>query len=158
MLQFIWKSRRRRIATVGVVLSLAATGAAVAALVIYSGLSGQTSGTIETATTNSAFSIQNEGSAANIPVGGSASAEVRFTNTDPTATHTLTAISGTFSSNPSQCASHLSYAFNGNPVGLTLGAGQAATFGITYSADASVPVAACSGATWSVDWTGQTNP
>jgi hypothetical protein len=98
---------------------------AVAAFVIFTGASGSTSGTIETATINAAITVSENNAGSPVAVGGSNSgSSLKLQNVD-TAAHTLTALTGTYSSTPSQCASHLSYSFGGsNPVGTSLIPGQ----------------------------------
>lgn len=155
----LFGSRKRRIIAAAAVLgALATTGLAVAAFVLFTGASGSTSGTIETATINAAITVAENNAGSPVPVGGSNSgSSLKLQNVD-TAAHQLNTLTGTFSSSPSQCASHLSYSMGGsNPVGTSLNPGQTLIVPITYSADATVP-AACSAATWTLAWTGTTSP
>lgn len=157
-LKSLFRTRRRRVAAIAASLGLlATTGVAVAAFVFFTGASGTTQGTIETATLNTAITVSEFAAPPPIPVGGSSNGTTRLQNVD-TVAHTLTALTGVFSSTPSQCAQYLSYSFGGsNPVGTPLNAGQSLNVPTTYSATAAVP-ASCSAATWSVAWTGTTSP
>lgn len=155
--RWVWATRARKVTTLGSLAAFAVASTAVAAFIFFSGASGTTQGTIETATINAALTVSEFAAPSPVPVGGSTTATVKIKNVD-TATHTLTALTGAFSSSPSQCASHLSYTWpGGTPVGTQYLAGQTVNTQIAYAADASTPQS-CSAATWTVAWTGTTNP
>jgi hypothetical protein len=93
-----------------------------------------------------------------VPVGGSVQSTITITNQDNTNSHTLETLQGTFSSSPASAASHLSYTLlDPTPDNSVFSPGQSATFAIRYSVDATMPAEA-SGGSWTLTWTGITNP
>lgn len=155
MRRFLFGSKRRKLLSILATFVLL-TGTAIAAFVIYSGVQGSGSGAFSAA--------QQAGAAVNITAsfpdidgpGASVGASANVTNLDPGLAHSVTAISAAFSSTPSSCAAHLSFA----PVdALPWAVPAAATVNkfVSVTAGAGIPNE-CAGGSYTLALTGVTSP
>lgn len=106
--QFITKTRRRKIAAL--VLSLVATSAttAIAAFIIYSGVSGSAGGQFTaTSTTESALRFASTANPTLTPGAASVPFALTLQNADPNAAHTLTSTNYSVSSSEAGCEAYV---------------------------------------------------
>ena len=149
-------------------LALAAAAGAAAAFLIYSGLSGGSSGNFSSnASTQSALIVSSDGSVGALDAGGTVIMPIRVTNADGNDQHILSAnATPSFTATPSVCASHLSVGaytdpVSGNPsqafaAGTSYGPGQARQVQVAIVADASTP-GVCANGSYTVSWTATTS-
>jgi hypothetical protein len=135
--------RRRTQLGVGLVAALVFAGGALAAWIVYTGGQGTATGSFGSATTNPALTITDLHSG--IPISGpgtSGTLKIVVNNVNPNnVAETITGETDTFTSSPSDCASHLSVPNNGSPlIGTVVPAnGSTPTEIMNVAADSSLP-------------------
>lgn len=135
-----------------------AAGAAAAAFLIYSGINGSSNGTFDSGSTVAAITISGDESTP-IDPGSTVTLPVTLTNNDPNAPHTLQNVAASITSTPTVCASHLSVTGFGAINGQTVAAGGtiAVNTGLQIVADSTLP-STCASGTFSITWSGETQP
>ncbi len=152
MRRFLFGTRRRVVVT-AMLAMLALPGAAIAAFIIYNGLTGSATGSFGSASTTAALTVTQNGPVPNIlGPGDTETMPLTATSNDPSNSHTVTSnVTGSFSSTPAVCATHLSLndpGFSGPGTGF---AGKTVTPLGTYNgvvtihADATIPSSCASG-------------
>jgi len=146
--------------------ALAASAGALAAFLLYQGLSGGANGQFSNnSSTQTALVVANDGAAPALDPGGQAQVPLKVTNMDAGGAHALTSTATvTITTVPSQCASYLSKAgfLSGGSVSHLLDSGTSYAPGETKQAfmlinvDQNTP-GACVGADWSATFSAPTN-
>jgi hypothetical protein len=75
---------------------------------------------------------------------------------DPNASHTIATVMATFSTSPSDCASHLSLSGTSGLVGQTITSGHQVQGTVTVAADSSLP-GDCASGSYTANFSGTTN-
>ncbi len=157
----LYRRPRRKVLVISIIGALVLAGAAVAAFILYSGTNGSANGNFTSnQTTQAALTISNGGSVPDLQgPGDSEQMPVLITNNNPNATEAATAVTATFTSTPSECASHLSYAsIAGHGInGDSIPAGGSDTQPVLISADATLPMT-CRTGSYTVTFTGGSTP
>jgi hypothetical protein len=147
--------RRRRKLYAILAAALVVPAVAVAAFVIYTGVEGSGSGTYEASETRVALTITGTSSPSLRPNTTNAmSVEVR--NNNPSQAHTLTALSGTFTTSPAECKDHLRLDVPASIL-TSYPAGATVAKSVDIVALSTTPTS-CAGGTWSVSFSGTTSP
>jgi len=150
---------RRRKAASAVCLLFLISGSAFAAWAIVSGGSGPAAGKFQTATTSNALVFAATPSLVTQPLAPSVTGDLGVTITNnATVAESISSITATFTSSPTDCASHLT--FLPTPfVGVSVGAGASLPLDAlqTVHADATLPVD-CSAGSFTAALTAVTNP
>lgn len=161
----LWGSRRRKVVAAILSTALVASGTAVAAFIIYSGVGGSAGGSFtSTTSTVPAFTIASTSpSPVLVPGGPSAPFALSVKNDDTGASHSLTSLDATVSSSVAGCGAYItlngtfaSIVGNLSTTPLVVAAGVTNTTwgsGVTIAASNAAPLA-CAGATFSVNFTG----
>jgi hypothetical protein len=152
---FAFASKRRRIVSVLALLLLTAS-AAIAALILYTGVSGSGSAHVQNSSTLGALTVTGTNNP-ELVAGGNATAHYNIVNNDPDAVHQITGTpTAVITSNPSNCASFITWAGSGLE-GIIVPAGGTNSGDVTVSLSAAVPIS-CAGATVSFAISGTTTP
>src|SRR5262245_61584545 len=117
-------SRKKKLvlASVVSVIVLAIVSGVAAAILIYTGTNGGANLKIEDGPVNKELSISATGAPPPLVKGVQTKVPITITNNAPAAAHTTVNTNVTFTSNPSECASHLTYQ-GGISNGLSVPAG-----------------------------------
>jgi len=152
------KHSRKSIVVAVIIGALALSTAALAAWIIYSGLGGSAGGTFSSATSSaSALTYSDTGTAATaLTPSSSTTVNVKITNSDPNIAHTVSTLTSTFTTTPTDCAAHLTIGtVTGVGGGTVVAAGGSVTGTIAVNADATLP-ADCVGGTFVMTFAGTT--
>jgi hypothetical protein len=153
--RFMFGSRRRKQITIATVVLLVSAGAAIAAFILYTGLSGSGSAHVQNTSTVGALSVTGTNDP-ELLAGGNATAHYNIVNNDPGASHQITNATAVITSNPANCASFVTWAGSGLE-GIIVPAGGTNSGDVTVSLSAATPVS-CAGATVSFAISGTTTP
>jgi len=155
MRNFLWSSRRRKTATVSTLAFLLVTAAAVAAFIIYTGVTGSGSAQVQQAQTLGAIALTQQ-SAATLQVGTRTEQTYNAHNSDTGAAHQVNSVSGSVTTSPSECAASITFD-GGDLVGRTIAPNDDFTAHLGWTVAANIPTQ-CAGATVNVAITGSTTP
>jgi hypothetical protein len=151
---FAWRTRKRQAATIAVVL-LASAGAALAAFIIYTGVTGSGSAQVQQAQTLGAIALT-QTSAATLQVGTRTEQTYNAHNSDTGAAHQVNSVSGSVTTSPAECAASITFD-GGDLVGRTIAPNDDFTAHLGWTVAANIPTQ-CAGATVNVAITGSTTP
>ncbi len=159
----LYRGRKRRTLIIGVIAALALPAAAFAAWIIYTGLNGSGSGSFGSATSTLTAVTITGGAVPNIAgPGDSENMPVTIQNNAPKPENVLS-VTGTVTSTPSDCASHLTMTdpgYSGPGTGVApIGLGANGTFNgqhVVISADGTLPDD-CQNGSYTVTFSGTTS-
>lgn len=156
MLGFMFKTKRRKTATISTIGLLLTAGIAVAAFVLYSGISGSGQAHL-TSTTSQVGALTISGAAdPELTPGTTTSAPFSVTNNDSSAAHQITALSASITSNPAGAGAYITLS-TADLVGVNVAAGATSNPTLDYVVSSNIPIS-YAGATVSVSFTGTTSP
>jgi hypothetical protein len=151
---FAFGSKRRTVVSVLALLALTA-GAAIAAFIIYTGVTGSGSAQVQQAQTFGAIALT-QTSAATLQVGTRTEQTYNAHNSDTGAAHQVNSVSGSITTSPAECAASITFD-GGDLVGRTIAPNDDFTAHLGWTVAANIPTQ-CAGATVNVAITGSTTP
>ncbi len=152
---YMSKAKKRGLIALFVVMALATIGSIAAAIIIFSGSSGQVQGKIESGTTATALTVSAQGTVPTLVKGEVTPIPVLVHNNDANLAHTPTSWDVTFTTSPSECAQYLA---NSDGLPLTsIPAGADVLGSLAIGISVNMP-GTCANADWTAHITGTTNP